>query len=501
MRSMGFSPLPGSFVPQVHRNCPHNEVLALTRRVLAPLPDRVFEPLGPRASRGFESLRRVARRYPGHKWSLQETAESYQGLLRRRYLEAAASVRADRVSARDARLDCFLKAEKVNPLAKFQKPRLIFPRDPRYNLSLASRLKPFEHWLWGVLRGRDLWRGGSNLRVVAKGLSARQRANLIVRKFRNFRKCVVFEVDGKAFEAHVGPDTLKAEHNVYRAAYPRDKGLGWLLARQLRLEGRLPCGARFSRDGGRASGDFNTGMGNTMAMLACCVPVLQSYDCSFDILADGDNALVFLEAADLDRVVLNFEGDVLADSGFEMTLERPVCLLEEIRFGRSAPIQLGGKLGWTMVRELSNVMSGAFSSHVHLRQQAFVPEWLTGVAMCELSLALAVPMLQAWVLSVLDTVDFRGTVRQHPHRDYLIQGAWFASRDQSREVDPVTRESFSRAFGITPEAQLSFERTVGDHVRKVYRQVWREVNQFTSESSCPPGVGDSYLLEQSSNDQ
>jgi len=101
---------------------------------------------------------------------------------------------------------------------------------------------------------------------VGKGLNPRQRANLIVRKFNQFRDCVVFEVDGKAFEAHVTVPQLEQEHSVYDVAY-QDARLRKVLSRQLELAGVTANGVKFSRPGGRASGDYNTGMGNTLVML------------------------------------------------------------------------------------------------------------------------------------------------------------------------------------------------------------------------------------------
>jgi len=452
------SGIPGTWVPLVHRTCPHNELEALCARVLGPLPPGVFAPLAGGPSRVFRRLRSIAGRYGGHKWSLLETALSYKGAMRVKYLKVVESLRDRPVGHADARLSCFLKAEKTNPLAKFQKPRLIFPRDGRYNLEVASRLKPFEHWLWGYLTGRRIW-GGSNTRVVAKGLSPGQRARLIVKKFNSFRDCVVFEVDGKAFEAHVGPDHLVQEHSVYGAAYPLDKGLATLLSEQLRLKGRLPCGAKFDRPGGRASGDFNTGMGNTLLMLAIAAGVMNRYSVTYDMLVDGDNALIFLERPTSGMVVANLAADVLASSGHEFTLERPVHILEGVRFGRSAVVHLGRKLGYTMVRDPYSVMSGACSSHRYLREPKFAREYLAGVSMCELSMARGVPVLQAWASTILASTKFTGKVRETPFADYLVQGAWFAGVNDEVEVSRVARESFERAFGITPEAQIRLEES------------------------------------------
>jgi len=487
MRTAWRSGHPGTWVPLVHRTCPHNEVGALCARVLAPLPPEVFCRLGAGPNSAFRKLRSIARRFPGHRWSNLETAQTYEGSMRNKYMEAALSLRDERVGPKDARLDCFLKAEKTNPLAKFPKPRMIFPRSARYNLEVASRLKPFEHWLWGYLTGSRLW-GGNNTRVVAKGLSSRQRANLILRKFNCFRECTVFEVDGKAFEAHVGPAHLRSEHGVYRSAYPRDKGLARLLREQLSLRGRLPCGARFKREGGRASGDFNTGMGNTLIMLAIVVGVIRRYGVRFDVLADGDNCLIFLDGKSSDLVIPNFAADVRDASGHEFTLERPVHVVEEVRFGRSAPVNLGGNLGYTMVREYLSVLSGGLSSHRHLREPKYAREWLTGVLQCELSLARGVPVLQAWASSTLKSLDFRGKVRREPYREYFIQGAWLAELGEEKEVELEARVSFERAFGLTVEDQVVLEqsfRGVGD--LSFTRIDWNGL------ADLPPDVTNSFL--------
>jgi len=143
---------------------------------------------------------------------------SYGGSLRKRYLAAESSLMHDGpISSGDYVLRAFLKSEKVQ-FSKFAKPRMIFPRSPRYNLALASYLKPFEHWLWGNLKS-VAQRGVLPSRVVAKGLNPHQRANLIRRKMRGIRDCVVFEVDGKAFEAHVDVRQLLQEDGVYLAAF------------------------------------------------------------------------------------------------------------------------------------------------------------------------------------------------------------------------------------------------------------------------------------------
>lgn len=448
---------PGTWVPGVFAVCPHNECAALVKRTLGPVPANVFEPLGVGVLAEFARLNRFVRRYDGVRWTNLQTALSYSGALQRRYLQAEESLRVDGpVTGADSYLRPFLKAEKLTDSLK-PKPRLIFPRTPRYNLELASRLKPFEHWLWGRLLGRHLGIPGTG-RIVAKGLNQRQRANLIVRKFSSLESCMVFEVDGSAFEAHVGPAQLEAEHAVYATAFPGDKGLQSLLREQLALRGKLPSGVKFSRKGGRASGDFNTGMGNTIIMLMVVVDVLRGFNIPFDVLVDGDNALVFLRHGDSFRVLRDFASLAQASSGHECTLERPVSVLEDVRFGQSAPVFLGPAHGWTMVRDYRKVISGALSSHRFLREPRFALEWVRGVAACEMSLARGLPILQAWAHQLQTLVGGPDGVRAHPHTDYFVQGAWFAGGDSVLSVSAECRESFGRAFGVEPEVQIELEK-------------------------------------------
>ncbi|QNC69246.1 putative RNA-dependent RNA polymerase [Phoma matteucciicola RNA virus 1] len=455
MRTGWRSGLMGTFVPVVHRSCPHNELAALALRTMGPLPPQVFEDLPERTTRVWSTLRRFVRRYDQGSWSHHETAMSYTGALRRRYLEAARSLADEGPSGfRDWYLRAFLKSEKNRSPSKMAKPRLIFPRSPRYNLELASRLKPFEHWLWGRLNGK-VFGIGDGSRLVAKGLNPRQRANLIVRKFSAIKGCVCMEVDGAAFEAHVGPAQIREESAVYTSAVPGDGRLRWLLERQARLQGTV-AEAKFSREGGRASGDFNTGMGNSLIFLCEVISALRQLNVHFDTLVDGDNALLFLPPQHLDLVVENFSALVQASSGHEVKLERPADYIEGIRFGGSAPVFLGSKLGWSMVREWNRVLSGAFSSHVHLNEPKFARKWMNGVARCELSVARGVPVLQAWAVSAIRALGGK-TARIDFYRDYVAMGAWLAEVDAACDVTLDARISFGRAFGVTVDEQLRME--------------------------------------------
>lgn len=482
----------GLWVPSVHANCNHNEVFALLKRSLAPTPLADPKARLP-VLKVFRDLKRLAGYWGGNKWSHLETALSYTGALRRRYIEAERSLRVEGpITRSDRLLSAFLKAEKFG-YGKFGKPRMIFPRSPRYNLALASYLKPFEHWLWGYLTSKRLF-NGSNTRVVAKGLNMTSRAGLVVRKFKSFSDCVVFEVDGSAFEAHVDVWQLEAEHLVYLAAHDGDLDLLRLLRGQLVNEGVTPGGVKFSRAGGRASGDFNTGMGNTLIMTAVVVAVLRHLKVPFDLLVDGDNALVFLERRDQARVCGGFHELALSFSGHEMVLERPVDCIEHVRFGQCAPVEVDhGR--WSMVRDWTKVVSQMTSNHAHLNQKNFVRPYLLGVAQCEVILNAGVPVIQAFAESIRAQTESEKAVDASFYRDYAMLGVEVESRGRARFREPTicARMSFYRAFGVTPERQFELERALFDSALDVGDWSPEESPWETGFYSARPGLVDKFF--------
>jgi hypothetical protein len=216
---------------------------------------------------------------------------------------------------------------------------------------------------------------------------------------------------------------------------------------------------------------------------------LRTYNIPFDVLVDGDNALLFLRAVDLERVVSSLHGRVKEDSGQELTLERPTSVVEEVRFGRSAPVFVAGR--YRMVRDWRAVLSGALSSHRWLTEPRFVPEWVRGVAACELSLARGEPIVQQWALSLQAVWGGPGGVREHPHTDLIFKGAWFAAPEEAVGVSEETRLSFERAFGVSPEEQRALEKRLE---ARVAQGPWLRVSLpgFDHEDA-PPGVIETYI--------
>jgi len=446
-------PWEDTWAPLVHAPCVHNEVAALELRMLAPL---ALVPLGSGPGRFFDRLRVFCRSYPGTKLSPHVVVESYSGPLRDRYERARLLLlEGGRPSPFDAKISAFVKREKTSPSGKVWKPRLICGRQPVFNLALACYLKPLEEWLWGRLRSRVGW-GVIPSRVVGKGLSPARRAALILRKWEQFGEPAAFEVDAASFESHVAADQLAREHGLYLAAYGGDRGLARLLACQKVNEGRTMSGVKFKRVAGRASGDFNTGLGNTLVFLAVMAGVLEGLATrrrfAFDLLVDGDNAVVFCDRAALAFLRGTLAPEVLRQSGHEVEMGAVASRVEQVEFGQSRPVQTGR--GWVMVRNPRKVLSNSLCSPYHYAELSYGARVAASVVQCELALNHGVPLLQAyfaaWVARLKNVVPENRRVFDWWHRFARVH-------ESPTEVTSEARVSFEAAWGVDPAEQRRLE--------------------------------------------
>jgi hypothetical protein len=399
----------------------------------------------------------------------RRVVEGYTGRLRRRYEIAAASLISDELGADDFRLSAFLKGEKFNPSAKISKPRMINPRSPRYNLVLATYLKPLEHTLWkhwlvGV--------GCEPTRMSGKGLTLAERAALIERKMKSVGDCAVVEVDGKAFEAHVTRRQLRElEHKLYRSVYRGDTQLARLLEVQLALSGKTAGGTTFRRSGCRASGDFNTGLGNTLLMGSFVQRAMEllRLDGPWTILADGDNCLLFVTRRELSRLD-GFSPVLSSLCAHEMTVERPAFKLEEVVFGQSQPVRTAG--GLQMVRNPFKVLSGAFCGYRHFHDAKFSVSLIRGIALAERSLARGLPVLGPYFSRVC---ELTAGVKTPRNLSDFLEGHLLLAPPDPGEL-PITaeaRESFRTAFGMGQVEQVALEGALLEGLDRDFLRVVR----------------------------
>lgn len=452
--------IPGTWEPYIHGPCPCNELAALRKRVLCPFLDASPD--------GQVELRRVVSSFASsllrsglvEPWDIGRTVQSYRGRLRRRYEVAAESLQQELCSPVDARISAFVKAEKFNPRLKVPAPRIIQGRSPRYNLELATWLKPIEHRVYGLKGFR--WFGVPRTRLVAKGLNQKQRATLISRKMGAIPGCAVIGLDMSAFDAHVASWQLVIEGGFYNKLSPSSR-LRTLLSWQLRNRGKTSTGIKYSRTGGRASGDFNTGMGNSILMSAMCVGFLESLfrggaSGLVDCLVDGDDALLFVSPELVSAVMFNCRGFMHDRYGHEAKVEEPVYHLGLVTFGQCRPIRVHD--GLTMVRNPHKVLSGMFASHRHWQFPKGGKRVAKVVALCELALNGGVPVLQPWALAALDALSgVRLATRAEPddYMEYLVSLSTNLANVKARPITLSARAEFEFSWGVSVEEQIRLE--------------------------------------------
>nr|QOE55594.1 RNA-dependent RNA polymerase [Macrophomina phaseolina umbra-like virus 1] len=447
----------GVWHPQVHRSCAHNASLGLQLRTLGLVPGAT-ESGRDLFRRQGRLLRNVLRGRVGTvlPWTHEQVVESYsEARMRLRYGEALASLRDAPISRRDARVAAFVKAEKLANY-KVHKPRVIMGRSPRYNLELASFLKPLEHELYPAFRG---WgsRFLTHTRLIGKGLSGEQRAVLLRRKMQSHSDVVAFEVDCKSFESHLDLSQLDVEHGIYNSLV-RSPGLQKLLSWQKEFSGAFRSGVRFRAKGVRASGDFNTGLGNTLIMCCLVMGSAERIGTPFDFLADGDNAVVFVRGRDLHLWQRELSSCFL-EMGHEAEIGEVQREIEGVTFGQSKPVCVAGR--WTMVRDPLKVLSHAFAGHQHYAEMSGGIRVLRATAYCEATLNRGVPVLQEFAHAMLRRtrglkMALRATFDNYEYRT-ILRGVDPRAERKREEIAHSTRCSFERAWGIPIGEQLRLE--------------------------------------------
>lgn len=183
-------PIDGVFKPYFHYDCPCNQKRAIVGRVAGVVPKPSIE--------GLEHLRRAAYEL-GNKLPrtsanpLEAMPARYGGAKRKRYERALNELYFSGISPRDAFCKMFVKAERINGLAKVNPdPRAIQFRGSKYCVALASFLHPIEHLLYETDFASS---GVPKSRNVAKGLNSVQRAELLHSKLQYFQSPVILMMD------------------------------------------------------------------------------------------------------------------------------------------------------------------------------------------------------------------------------------------------------------------------------------------------------------------
>jgi hypothetical protein len=335
-------------------------------------------------------------------------------------------------------------------------PRGIYPRDPRFHVVFGRFVKSME---------KPIYRAMSEClkhRVVAKGLNNVARARVLRAHWDYFNSPVALKVDAHRFEAHIGRVALGWTHGLYRAMCSNERSvMEFCLRNQLEFPvvGNFGDGTVRFKMRCRSSGDFDTGLGNTIVSVALWASYSKERGVKTRLIFDGDDGVIFLERNDLDRFLQDLP-EWFQNMGFVMTVGEPVDVFEKVLFCACQPV-FDGKI-WVMVRSpkcgfLKDLHSCTDISEIPMRQK-----WLSAVGQGGIALAGDIPLYCSLYSSMLAASANARPLNHVTLESGLLIASRMMGKDSRASGEPSmeSRVSFWKAFGIQPYDQVLIENSL-----------------------------------------
>nr|UQB76159.1 RNA polymerase [Flumine tombus-like virus 9] len=387
--------------------------------------------------------------------SHQHFVDAYSGRKRQSYQKALDDLRAGRNSLEsDAMLRVFVKYEKTDWTNKLDPvPRIISPRDPRFNIRLGRYLKPLEKKIFRSIKklfGHE---------TVIKGFNAVRSAAILREKWDMFHDPVAVGLDAMRFDQHVGIDALKCEHRVYLKCFRQRKHrvrLAKILAKQLvnRCYGRTEDGVvEYSIEGTRMSGDMNTSLGNCLLMCLLIKAFADEKSVRISLANNGDDCQIFMERCELEHFMDGLN-DWFLGMGFNMKVEDPVFEFDQVEFCQTNPV-FDGDI-WIMCRNPHNAIVKDSVMLKSWDSPGLFRGWLDAVGTGGLALAGGLPIFQE-----LYALYVRSGERRVVSQDLIPWNLRCMKEGLNRgygSVSPEARASFYWAFNVTPDEQECLEQ-------------------------------------------
>jgi len=323
-------------------------------------------------------------------------------------------------------------------------------RRPVFNAALAKHLVGVEHAVINAIGGNK-----SGVPFMAKGHDMFERANMLLMMSSHYRNPIYIELDHSRFDAHVSRDHLVAEHAFYKQVRGWDRHLAWLLKFQLRNIGFSKGGIRYVTNGKRMSGDFNTGLGNSVLNYGLLKSWLVASGVDGDIFLDGDDSVIIIEEDDLANLLdvkdymlkLGFVTEV---GGIQDNVQKAEFCQSRVVFGSEGPFMCRNPQKWLRTIGMTAESRG--------------PETAYGVmhAACVLMLcsSRSHPLMAPYVrwMKRRNAHMFVPEIWRYRLGEKLPKGLDISVA--YREPSVKERVSFANAWDISPLLQQSFEEDV-----------------------------------------
>lgn len=395
----------------------------------------------------------------------QQFVDTVRGRKKKAYEQALELIHTEGLNLEgDSSVKVFVKYEKTDRTSKDDPvPRVISPRNPKYNIALGRYLKPIEERIFkalGKLFGHP---------TVMKGMDTDKSARVLREKWDKFNKPVAIGLDASRFDQHVSLDALKLEHSIYLKCFPFKKHVKKLknilkYQESNRCRGYTEDGKlKYTINGTRMSGDMNTSLGNCVLMCLMIHQYALTRGVRVQLANNGDDCVVFLEQKDLERFSAGlFEW--FWDMGFNMAIETPVYEFEHIEFCQTKPVY-DGRI-YTMCR---NPVTAIAKDSVFLKGKNYakmIPLWMDAVGTGGISLAGGLPIFDSFYSMLRRSgsrayKNHKGTTVKLDCDEILpwyMRETSLSGKRAHKPVSPEARASFYTAWGVTPDEQVELEK-------------------------------------------
>jgi hypothetical protein len=456
----------------VFQQCPENELKSLELRHLVPVPDLlpIHEQRLKQLAAEFAAV--VMQDYEYCKLTELQVLNGKVGPDRKRYARAFSNIR--RGWPLNPELSAFLKMEKfADEKLRTKPPRMIQYPSYEYMAEMTRMLKPIDK---RMLSCPNLFRGQVVETMMGTGVSQEVIAERMWNHWSSFKDPVAIGLDAVHFDAHVVPGTLRVEFTFDKIIIGQ-KANHTLLDKQLSSHGKTQFGIRYKVKGKRASGQYNTGMGNTTISILFLVDVMERCGITnYKIIVNGDDSVLFVESVDVPVILLNYRL-YFGDLSMDMKLDKISYVFEDIEFCQCQPVWRGDR--WVMIRKPERLM--ARSALMVEDFSKSLDRYLSSVALCELANNVGIPILQSFSLHLL---QLSGCARPLANcKDYKSK---FEPSIELKSISNETRESFYRAFGIDIPTQVAMEESLGQSISSDINQFLQKYKNFHQTGKDDP---------------
>jgi len=466
---VNFHPSGGAERWGVHNNSAINLERALVERVLTVKGEdgNQVHPPQPQHGEVKRRLKNFTRKFLHYTDKIdvlttKEFVATYTGRKAKMYQAAAESLECMPLNRKDATISAFIKDEKTNLTRKDDPaPRIIQPRSPRFNVAIGCHLKPME---------KSIFRGIARVfrsTTVMKGLNASERGKEAHRKWNRFKDPVAICLDAARFDQHVNRDCIDWEHSIQERLTSNPSELRRLnqMRKINRCYARTHDGAfKYRLCGTRMSGDMDTASANCMLMCAMTWSFMQWLGVSiFEYMNDGDDGVLFVERCDSASVVTQFKSYFLT-LGFTMKLEGVHDVLEQVEFCQAKPIFDG--ISYRFVRDPEICFGKDSLSLRGVVDERSLIGLRNSVGWCGLSLAGDMPLFCEYYRSMVTSIDDKP-----PSLEEFTSGMQFLARGLVPKYSrpcAEARESFERAYGLSPDHQIAIEHELRSTDATIY---------------------------------